>query len=169
MSLRLFSPRSSTATPSGRTFPISERVVSEIEDLAADAGRRDPRGPHDVEPEVPLVADVRLARVETHPDAHLAGLGPRVAAQGALRGDRAGDRVPGARERVEERVALGVDLRAPGVAERLAHDPPVVAGDGGVGLVAELLEKLRRALDVGEREGDRACVLRHGSFVSRGR
>ena len=39
------------------------------EDLAAVAGRADPRRAHDVEPDVALVADRRLAGVQAHPHA----------------------------------------------------------------------------------------------------
>jgi hypothetical protein len=93
--------------------------------------------------------------VEAHPDPHLDPARPGVVTQRALRGDGAADGVAGAREGEEERIALRVDLRPAGVAEVLADEPPVLAGDLGV-VVAELLQQLRRALDVRERERDRA-------------
>ena len=81
----------------------------------------------------------------------------------ALGRDRPGDRVPRARKRVEERVALGVDLGPTLVAEALAEQLPVVADDFAVG-VAELLEQPGRALDVGEEKRDGASGKRcHGA------
>jgi hypothetical protein len=62
-----------------------------------------------------------------------------------------------AREDVEERVALGVDLFAPVARERLAQDAPMLGEDLAVA-IAELLEQLGRAFDVREQEGDRAAV-----------
>src|SRR5205823_389307 len=122
------------------------------EDLAAVAGRRDARRADHVEPEVALFADVRLASVQSHPYAHLAPVRPLVLVQGALRVDRSGDCVARPRKREEERVALRVDLPALSGAERLAHDPPVIARHALVALVSELLEQSRRALDVCEDE-----------------
>jgi hypothetical protein len=101
-------------------------------------------------------------------DAHtnLAPARPRVFSQTPLRGDGGGDRIAGAGEREEERVALGIDLGSSGGAERLAEDPSVVARQLAVRLVAKLLEQPRRAFDVGEREGHRAGVqLAHGATV----
>ena len=77
-------------------------------------------------------------------------------AESALRSDGAGDGVPCAREGVEERVALCVDLGPALGPEVLPEEQPVVADDVAV-LVAELLEQARRALDVGEQERDRAA------------
>src|SRR4051794_12743924 len=89
------------------------------EDLTADARGGDACRTHHVQPEVALVADVRLAGVESHADPHLAPRRPAVAAQCALRGDRTGDRVTGTRERVEKGVSLRVDLGAARSAEGL--------------------------------------------------
>src|SRR6476469_1500110 len=63
--------------------------------------------------------------------------------------------VPGAGESDEEGVALGVDLNAAVAGERLAQEAPVLGQCIRVG-VAELVQQLRRALDVGEEEGDSA-------------
>jgi hypothetical protein len=68
--------------------------------------------------------------------------------------------IGGARERNEERVALRVHLDAVAAAELLAKDGPVRRGHIGVP-VAEPLQELGRAFDVGEDEGDGA--LRDGS------
>jgi hypothetical protein len=101
--------------------------------------------------------------VQAHPHANLATLGPLVRPERTLGRDRTRDRVSRARERVEERVALGVDLRAALVTEAFPEQPPVVAHDLAVG-IAQLLEQPRRALDVGEEKCDGASGKRcHGA------
>ncbi len=126
------------------------------QDLAAVARRADARRANDVEAEVALVADGRLAGVQAHAHPHLGPLRPGVRAESPLSRNRAGDRLRCAREGVEERVALRVDLRAALRAQVLAEEPAVLADDFAV-VVAELLEQPRRALDVGEEERDRAA------------
>jgi hypothetical protein len=118
---------------------------------------RDPGRAHDVEPEVALFADVRLARVQADAHEQLAPVRPLVVTQRALRLDGGCHRVACPREREEERVALRVDLGAAVGAERLPHDPPVVARDAAELLVPEFLQQARRALDIGEDERDGAA------------
>ena len=69
-----------------------------------------------------------------------------------------------ARERIEERVTLGVDLVPARLLKDLAQEPPVVGHDLPV-FVAELLQKPRRALDVGEQKGDGAAGKCHAVTV----
>ena len=131
------------------------------------AGRRDAGRAHDVQPEIALLADVRLAGVEPHAHAHRAPVRPLVVAEGALGVDRGRDCVARPREREEEGVALRVDLRAAARAEGLAHEPPVVGRDVSVRLVAELLQEARRALDVREDERDGAAgQLGHRAYAT---
>ncbi len=127
------------------------------EDLAAVAGRGDARSAHDVEAEVALLPDVRLARMDPHAHEHLLTAGPVVLVESSLGVDRRGDCVARPGEREEERVALRVDLRSAVRAERLAHEAPVVGRHPPVVLVAELLQQARRAFDVGEDERDGAA------------
>ena len=134
------------------------------EDLATVPGRADPCRADHVEADVPLVADRRLARVEAHADTHLGALRPGVAREGPLTLDCDTHGVARARERVEERVALGVDLAPIGLPEDLAQEPPVVRHDLAV-VVAEPLEEACRALDVGEQKGDGPARKSHGSTV----
>ena len=134
------------------------------EDLAAVAGRADPRGAHDVHPDIALVADVRLAGVQPHPHPYLGALRPRVGGKRALALDCPADGIPGARERVEERVALRVDLAPARGGEDVAQEPPVV-GDNLAVLVAQLLEQARRAFDVREQERDGAAWKSHAVTV----
>ena len=72
-------------------------------------------------------------------------------------------RVGGRGEGVEEGVALVVDLVAAVVAVRRAHDPAVLGEGLAVGIRAELLQELRRTLDVAEDERHRANGLGHRS------
>jgi hypothetical protein len=139
---------------------IRRRVVAEElarrrgdEHLAAVAGGGDARGAVDAHPDVALAADGRLAGVNAHPHTQLAAAGPFMCGQRLLRVDSGADGVLRAAKRREERVALRVDLGAVVGCERVANDPLVV-GERGRVVVAQLSEQARRALDVGEEEGD---------------
>ena len=119
------------------------------DDLPAVGGGGDPRGAVDVDADVALLRDDRLAGVQAHADADLAGLErlPRLR--------RRGDRLRGARERDEERIALRVDFDARVPRERLAQEAAVLGEEVGVrGPV--LVEQPRRSLDVGEEKRDRS-------------
>ena len=135
------------------------------EDLAAAPDGAQARGTNDVEADVALLVDRRLAGVEAHAHANGLSLRPGRGHMRALHLDSGGDRVAGAREDEEERVALRVDLDALACGERVANDPAMRRQNLGVP-VAEALEKLRRALDVREDEGDRSLrQLGHGTMV----
>jgi hypothetical protein len=69
-------------------------------------------------------------------------------------------------ERIEERVALPVDLVSAGGLEDLAEQTPMV-GDHIPVFVAELLQQASRALVVGEQEGDGAARKSHAVTVQR--
>lgn len=125
-------------------------------DLAAAAGRRDPGGTHDVEPGVALVPDGGLAGVQAEPDLDRCVARPRGLAVRALDVDRRAHGLAGTHERVEERVALGVDLLSLVGGEDLAHEPPMQRQQLGVVRVAEPLEQGSAALDVAEDERDGA-------------
>ena len=105
--------------------------------------------------DVPFAADRRLACVHPHAHAQLLALRPRVRCQRPLRVDGGADGILHAAGRGEEGVALRVDLRAVVLGQGGADDPLVV-GERRPVLVAQLLEHARRALDVGEQEGDGA-------------
>ena len=93
--------------------------------VAAASGRAEPGRPHDVEPQISLAAESGLPGVQAHPHANVDAVGPLVLGMRALCLDRRRDRVPGAREGEEERVALCVDLDAAVLRESLAHQLPV--------------------------------------------
>jgi hypothetical protein len=129
------------------------------QDLAAVTSGRDPRGAVDVEADVAFVRQERLAGV--HTDAHAdQRRGERVA---SVRGGR--KRIGRPWECDEEGVALRVHLDAAVALERLPQQPAVLREGVGV-RVAELVQQARRALDVGEEEGDSATrKLPHGQMI----
>jgi hypothetical protein len=108
------------------------------------ARRADPRRPDDVEPDVALVADRRLAGVQAH--AHLTWRRPatRVPPVRAGRATAAATGVAGAPERVEECVPLRVDLAPVGRAEASRRIRAVVGDDRRV-VVAQFVEQPGRA------------------------
>ncbi len=93
--------------------------------LPAAPNGGDARRPYDVEPGISLVADGRLAGVQAEPHTDRYALRPRLVLVRALDLDGRRHRVAGARKRVEEGVALRVDLLAVVRPERLAHDAPM--------------------------------------------
>jgi hypothetical protein len=56
----------------------------------------------------------------------------------------------------EAGIALGVDLDPTMVSEGLSEDPPVLGQHLSI-VLAQMLQQLSRALDVGEQERDRAA------------
>jgi hypothetical protein len=87
--------------------------------------------------------------MHAHPHAH--GLGPLVAGQRPLPLDRRHQRVPRAREGVEEAIAGRIDLVALLGGECLAQKPPMIVENALVP-IAEVTQQSRRAFDVGEEE-----------------
>ena len=122
-------------------------------------GGADPRRAMDVDSDVALLTDDGLAGVDAHADAELGPVRPVMARERLLGRDGGRDGVLRSAEAVEERVSLRVDLLAPTRAESLADDAAVIRERVGVP-VAELLEQLGRAGDVGEDERDRAALQR---------
>ncbi len=119
------------------------------DDLPAVRGGRDPRRAVDVDPDVALVRRLWLTGVDS--DAHADGAAlERVARVGGRR-----HCVRCAREGNEERVALRVDLDAVVSRERFSQGAAVLREEIRVAR-SVLLEEPRRALDVGEEEGDGA-------------
>ena len=110
----------------------------------------DARRAVDVDADVALVGHDRLAGVEPHAYADRAVLerGPR------FRGS--GNGFGGARKRDEEGIALRVDLDPECLANASLRAAPVLGEEVGV-CRPVLLEEPRRALDVGEEEGDGAA------------
>ena len=81
-------------------------------DLAAVARGSDPCRTVDVDPDVVVAAQDTVAAVQTHPDANLAAVGPRVGREPSLRRHRCSGRSTRGREHREERVTLRADLHA---------------------------------------------------------
>ena len=123
---------------------------------------RDPRRSMDVDADIAVLRQQRLARVDTHPH-------PDRAVQRLAGFPRSRERVRRTRERDEEGVALRVDLDAVVARERRAQHLPVLGQRVRIRL-PELVQKPRRALDVREEEGDRAArELTHERIMRRRR
>src|SRR5688572_2934863 len=107
----------------------------------------DARRAVDVAPDVPLLGKMRGAGMNAHAhrDREL-----------RLRLGRSLDRAWRRRERDEEGIALRVHLDAAVTSERIPKYTPVLGERGGVPLGTELVQELRRTLDIGEEE-------RHGA------
>ena len=136
---------------------VTELVVDKAlgrggdEHLSAVAGGGDTGGAVDVVADVALVGQKRRSRVQADPYLHRTG-GERLRRAGMRRTARRGGR-----EREEEGVALGVDLDAALADAGITNHPTVLGKRHGVSLRPERVQELRRALDVGEEEGDSAA------------
>jgi hypothetical protein len=119
------------------------------------ASSQDTRAAMHAEPDVPLLAHRRLARVKAHTHTQVRPLRPCVLGEPTLRRDRRGDRILRTRKGGEERIALRVDLTPTVLSERPPQNPPVLGKHLTVAL-PQLLQQARRALDIREQEGDSA-------------
>src|SRR5205823_11854171 len=119
------------------------------EDLAAVRRVGDPRGAMDIDPDVPLATDPTFAGVDAHAHADGLAVRPPVTGEPALRHHRRSDRVGGAAEDREERIAVRAHLDAPDPGDGSSDDPTVLLQDASVP-VTDLLEETRGPLDVGE-------------------
>src|SRR5918996_3579552 len=139
------------------------------EDVPTLPSAAEPSGAYDVEAEVALLAEGRLARVEAHPHAHVFPARPSLLGVGPLRRDRARHGITRAGEGEEQRVALRVDLDPAVGAVRLADDAAVLRNELAVAL-AQPLQEPGGALDVTEDEGDRPGRQgRHASILATNR
>ena len=116
----------------------------------------------DVVPDVAFGGEQRRAGVQADPDANRPGR-KRLGHRGG-RSDRSRRRGKGE----EERVALRVHLDAALGSARLADHAAMLGERLGVRLCAQLVEQLRRALDVREEEGDGAGGKVSSHAISRG-
>ena len=110
-------------------------------------GGGDPRSPVDIDSHIALGCDERLTGVNS--DAHT----DRAFGKAILSFARRLDSVAGPRERIEQRVSLSVHLDPAALSERGTEDPSMFRENLRV-LVTEVVQERRRALDVGEEEGD---------------
>jgi hypothetical protein len=114
-----------------------------------------------VHPDVARCGSERLAGVDPHSHPH------RGRDESALGIGRGSDGIRGSGESDEEGIALRVDLDSAVLGERVSQDAPLLGEDVRI-RVTELMEQLRRALDVGEEEGDCAGrQLCHAGQVNR--
>ena len=112
------------------------------------AARGDPGRPVHVDSDIPLVAQMRRAGVDAdaHPD--------RTRGQPCQRPGRSLERSRRRGEGDKERVPLGIHLDPAVGTEGLAHDTAMLLERPGISLGAQLVQQVRRALHVGEEEGD---------------
>ena len=108
---------------------------------------RDPSSLVDVETDVPLVGEPRLTRVQPHPHPD------RATRECQLRISGRSNRIRCTAERDEEGVTLGVNLGAVVRRERLPQQSPMLVESVCV-CVSQLVQKLRRPLDVREEKRD---------------
>jgi hypothetical protein len=115
------------------------------------SGRADPRGPVNVDADVALRSDFRLARVHAHPNSTR----PALRSQGCLRVGRGGERRSRAPEGDQERVPLRVHLVPVVARERLAKQPAVRCQRLAIGR-PEPAQERGRAFHVREEQRDGA-------------
>ena len=125
--------------------------------LAAVSDRTHPRRPMHREADVALACGGRLAGVDPDPYPNLHPVRPGLGGERPLDRDRRRDRVRGAAEGHEERIALSVDLVAVVRRERLPQQHLVSSEQIAVPLAPDLPEQRRRPFDVREQEGDGAA------------
>jgi hypothetical protein len=111
------------------------------------AGAPDSRCAVHVHPDVALIGQQRLARVQTHPHAQRSSRKGLLGLRGGCEG------ITGACERDEERITLSVDLDPVVPGERLPQHPSMLGQRLGICL-SELREQPGGTLDVGEQERD---------------
>jgi hypothetical protein len=127
------------------------------ENLAAVSRGGDASRSVDVSTHVALIGQQRRAGVDAHPHGNR---------QGLLCLARRCERTRSGSEGDEERVSLRVDLHAVVPRERVAEHRPVLVQFLGVALRTELVQQAGRALDVGEKERDRAArQLAHAQMI----
>ena len=118
-------------------------------------GSADPGRDHDVHPDVALVAERGLARVDADPQPKRFVRRPRLGRESSLHLDHGGKGIARSREGEKRPISGPVDLHATVRSRRLPDDLAHARSRGSEAL-AEEVEQPRRALDVCEDEGDRA-------------
>jgi hypothetical protein len=119
----------------------------------------------DIDSDVALDRHGRCARVQAHAN------GDRARCKRFVRRECCCGGALGRREGREERVPLRIDLDSAVRRERVPEDASMLGERLRVARRAELVQKARRPVDVGEEQGDRAArrVLLHGSRSLGGR
>jgi hypothetical protein len=136
---------------------LSDQRPSRIrqQDLTAVTSGRDPSGTVDVGPDVVVAAQSAVPGVQSHPDADLRPIRPRIGSKTSLCLNRSRDGWRSGAEDREEGIALGADLDATARSEDVTNQL-VVRHEDRVESVGELVREPRRAFDVGEQKRDGA-------------
>jgi hypothetical protein len=134
-----------------RVVLVEERAGRPREDdLAAMGGSGDASCEVNVFADVPLFCEERCSRVQADPERYRTRcefVDDRARSPHCPRCRREGDK---------EGVALGIDLDTAASSTCCTHDPSVLGELPRVGLGAELVQELGRALDIREKERDGA-------------
>ena len=155
-SLRRCAPRSRSVTPAGRRCSTSARVVCGEQHLAAVTGGGDAGGAMDVEPDVVVAHELRRPGMQPHAHPQGGALAARHAPASARVASAAAATAWGAVAKATKKASPWVSTSTPLVrGEGRAQQRLMLAQGTGV-LVAQPLEQLGAALDVGEQEGDGA-------------
>src|SRR4051794_6167269 len=118
--------------------------------------RADAGGAVDVKANIALAASLGVAGMQPDAGRHADTLGPGMVGEGTLDLDGGLHRVDGAGKGDKEAVALRIDLTAVVRLKDRAQQHTVLSEHIAVAW-PKALEQLRRALDVGEEQGDRAA------------
>ena len=148
-------PAAEAPQPQRRRQRLGERGARRRrqDDLPAVRAVTDARRGVDGEADVAGLGQRRAAAVDPRADADVDAVRPRACGHRALDLDRGRERGGRVLEHGEELVAARVDLVPAGLADRAAQHTPHGRDERRVAVV-ELREQLRRALDVGQQEGD---------------
>src|SRR6266540_620999 len=103
--------------------------------------------------DIALFGPMSLAGVETHPDANLHSVAPRVRGERPLRCNGGRDGVPRTAEGDEKGVSLRVDLDAAALGERRPKKTAMFGKHVAV-VLPQPFDELGRAIDVREEKGD---------------
>ena len=122
--------------------------------LPSVSRRADPRGDDDIRPEVTLFSELGLTRMDPDSKPVRRLVGPRLRCERTLHLGCGSDRVTRPRERKKDPVARPVDLGSV-VDTRCLADELAHACTRRPEALPELIQKTRRAFDIGEEQGHR--------------
>jgi len=120
--------------------------------------------PVDVHTNVAFLHQPRLSGMQTHSNPHFNIVWPVVLGQSSLNIDHGCCSIGSPGERSKESVPLGIDLPPVVLVKGCPDDGPLVGQELAVPL-AQLGKKLRAALYIRKKKGDRACGQNAGQVI----